>query len=270
MGPVELTSIDLAAAAALIVLTGLISLKMQLGLTREIAVAGLRTLIQLLLIGFVLKAVFENVHLFWISVMSGVMLLAAGREITARQKRRFTGISGAGLGTLSLGVTAFTVTILALTVIVGNRPWYEPQYAIPLLGMVLGQTMNGIAVGLDRLTQTAWDRRAVIEGRLMLGQMWQEAIGDIRKESIRGGMIPIINSMSIVGLVSLPGMMTGQILSGTAPMSAVKYQILIMYLLGGSTGLGTMLAVNLACRRLFDERQRLRLDRLTVRNVRPT
>jgi putative ABC transport system permease protein len=128
--------------------------------------------------------------------------------------------------------------------------------------MLLGNTMSGIAVGLDRLTQTAYDQRAVIEARLMLGQEWNEAVENIRRESIRSGMIPIINSMSVAGLVNLPGMMTGQILAGNPPMEAVKYQILIMFLIAGGTGFGTMLAVWLGSRRLFDERQRLRLDRL--------
>jgi putative ABC transport system permease protein len=102
----------------------------------------------------------------------------------------------------------------------------------------------------------------IIEARLLLGQEWQKAIEDIRRESIRSGLIPIINSMAAAGLVSLPGMMTGQILAGTPPLEAVKYQILIMFLIAGGTGFGTMAAVWMGSRRLFDERQRLRLDRL--------
>jgi putative ABC transport system permease protein len=130
---------------------------------------------------------------------------------------------------------------------------------------VLGNTMNGIALGLDRLTQDAAQRRPVIEARLMLGQGWQQAIGDIRREAMRVGLIPIINAMAAAGIVSLPGMMTGQILAGTPPLEAVKYQILVMFLIAGGTGFGTMVAVNLAARRLFDERHRLRLERVTIR-----
>jgi putative ABC transport system permease protein len=128
--------------------------------------------------------------------------------------------------------------------------------------MLLGNTMNGISIGLDRLTSTAWDQRGQIEGRLMLGHDWSRAIDRIRTQSIRSGLIPIINSMAAAGLVSLPGMMTGQILGGNPPMEAVKYQILIMFLIAGGTGFGTLVAVWLGSRRLFDERQRLRLDRL--------
>jgi putative ABC transport system permease protein len=151
---------------------------------------------------------------------------------------------------------------MTLIVIIQITPWYTPQYAIPLLGMLLGNTMNGIAIGIDRLTASAWELRSTIEARLMLGEGWNQAIGDIRTESIRSGMIPIINSMSAAGLVSLPGMMTGQILGGSPPLEAVKYQILIMFLIAAGTGLGTITAVWLASRRLFDERHRLRLDRI--------
>jgi len=128
--------------------------------------------------------------------------------------------------------------------------------------MMLGNTMNGIAVCLDRLTQSAWEQRKMIEARLMLGQEWSNAIEGIRRESIRSGMIPIINSMAAAGIVSLPGMMTGQIIAGSPPLEAVKYQILIMFLISGGTGFGTIVAAWIGSRRLFDDRDRLRLDRL--------
>jgi putative ABC transport system permease protein len=130
--------------------------------------------------------------------------------------------------------------------------------------MMLGNTMSGIALALDRLTQTAWQQRAVIEQRLMLGATRVEAIAQIRREAMRSGMMPIINSMAAAGLVSLPGMMTGQILAGSPPMEAVKYQILIMFLISAGTGFGVTAALWLASRRLFDERHRLRLDKLSA------
>ena len=159
-------------------------------------------------------------------------------------------------------VSAFSVTVLALVLLIQPIPWYLPQYAIPLLGMLLGNTMNGIALGLDRLTSTAWQQQRVIEARLMLGQTASTAISDIRRESMRVGLVPIVNAMAAAGVISLPGMMTGQILAGAEPIEAVKYQILIMFLISGGAGFGTLAAVYLAVGRLFDERQRLRLDRL--------
>jgi putative ABC transport system permease protein len=259
---VTLTPLDLGLAAGLIVMLALLSWRMRLGLIRSLIVAALRTTVQLLLIGLILETLFFHVHPGWMALLALVMLLAAGREVLGRSKRRFKGFWGFGLGTFSMFISSFAVTMFALTVIIGPDPWYTPQYAIPLLGMLLGNTMNGIAIGLDRLTSTAWDQRTNVEGRLILGQPWHQAIEDLRRESVRSGLIPIINSMMAAGLVSLPGMMTGQILGGNPPIEAVKYQILIMFLIAGGTGLGTMAAVYLGSRRLFDERQRLRLDRL--------
>ncbi len=262
MSLIYLTPFDLAIASLLIITISIISVPMRLGLTKRILIAGLRTVLQLSLVGFVLKIIFGDVHPLWLLAMAFVMLMIAGYEIMKRQKRKLKGSWRFLVGTISMFISSFTITLMALTIIIGPSPWYKPQYAIPLLGMMLGNTMSGIAIGLDRLTQTAWDQRSVIEARLMLGQKWSEAIEDIRKESIRSGLIPIINSMSVVGLVSLPGTMTGQILSGTPPLEAVKYQILIMFLIGAGTGFGTIFAVWAGAMRLFDDRHRLRLDRL--------
>jgi len=235
---------------------------LRLRLAGRILVAALRTTVQLLLIGLVLKVLFSHVHLGWVSLMALLMLAIAGREVMARQHRRFSGWWGYGLGTFSMFLSSFAVTILALTVIVGPEPWYRPQYAIPLLGMLLGNTMTSVALSLDRLTEGAWQQRTAIEARLMLGHEWNQAIGQVRRESIRTGLIPIINAMAAAGVVSLPGMMTGQILAGAPPMEAVRYQVLIMFLISSGSGFGAVGAVWLGSRRLFDKRQRLRLDRL--------
>ncbi|WP_455199151.1 ABC transporter permease [Kaarinaea lacus] len=264
MNMILLTTTDLALAAFLILLLALLSRRMQLGLEGQLLISATRTVVQLLLIGMVLQTLFSNVNLLWITAMAMVMLLAAGREVMARQQRRFSGGWGFGMGTIAMFISSFTVTILALITIISTDPWYTPQYAIPLLGMMLGNTMNGIALGLDRLTQTTWQQRAVIEQRLMLGATRVEAIAEIRREAMRSGMMPMINAMAAAGLVSLPGMMTGQILAGSPPIEAVKYQILIMFLITAGTGFGVSTALWMASRRLFDERHRLRLDKLTT------
>lgn len=259
-----LAPLDLALAAILVLGAAGLAQRIRLGLTRTLLVSAGRTVIQLLLIGLVLRTLFGHAQWWWVSLMALIMLGVAGHEVMARQHRRLQGWWSFGIGSLSMFVSSFAVTVLALTTIVGASPWYAPQYAIPLLGMLLGNTMNGVAVGLDRLTQTAWDRRDVIEARLILGQDWNSAIADMRRDSIRSGMIPIINAMAAAGLVSLPGMMTGQILAGAEPVEAVKYQILIMFLIAAGTTFGTVGAVWAGSRRLFDGRERLRLDRLTT------
>ena len=263
MNVIALSPFDLALAALLIVALAGLSLRLRLGVERQLLIAAARTTIQLLLIGLVLKVLFDNARLAWVTLIALIMLAVAGREVMVRQKHRLAGWWGLGVGTLSMFVSSFAVTVLALVAVIGNTPWYAPQYAIPLLGMVLGNTMNGISLGMDRLTQEATQKRAVIETRLALGHNWSRAISDSRRDAIRVGMIPIINSMAAAGIVSLPGMMTGQILAGSPPVEAVKYQILVMFLIAGGTGFGTLVAVMLAARRLFDERQRLRLDRLS-------
>ena len=265
MNLISLTAGDLMIAASLVILLALLSYKMQLGISNQLIVAGLRTVLQLLLIGLILKSIFSYVHLGWISLLSIVMLLLAGREVMARQKYQLKGWWGFGLGTASMFVSSFSITLIALNVIINVDPWYTPQYAVPLLGMMLGNTMNGISLGQDRLNQSAWQQRSIIEGKLMQGWTWSQAIADIRHDSIRVGMMPMINAMAAAGIVSLPGMMTGQILAGSDPMEAVKYQILIMFLITAGTGFGTLVAVLFGSRRLFDDRERLRLERLNVK-----
>ncbi len=259
---VELTVVDLVIAATLVLLLALLSLRLQSSISRQLIIASIRTAVQLTLIGLVLKVLFANASLGWVMLLSTVMLLVAGREVMARQERRFTGWWGYAVGTFSMFLSSFAVTVFALVIILGEDPWYTPQYAIPLLGMLLGNTMNGIAIAMDRLTHTAWEQRGIIEARLMLGERWDEAISEYKRQAIRSGLIPIINAMAAAGIVSLPGMMTGQILAGAPPVEAVKYQILIMFLITTGTGLGTLAAVSIGARHLFDERQRLCLDRL--------
>jgi putative ABC transport system permease protein len=259
---VTLSTLDLGIAALLVLALALLSMRLKAGISRQLLVAAARTAIQLTLIGLVLKTLFANVHLVWVTLMALFMLLVAGREVMVRQKRRFRGWWGYALGTVSMFLSSFTVAVFTLVVILGDTPWYTPQYAIPLLGMLLGNTMNGISIAMDRLTTTAWEQREIIEARLMLGQSWDEAISAIRQQAVRSGLIPIINAMAAAGIISLPGMMTGQILAGAPPVEAVKYQILIMFLITVGTGLGTLSAVTIGSRRLFDARQRLCLDRL--------
>lgn len=263
MQVIVLSPWDLALASLLVLMLAFISWRMRFGIERRLMISALRTTVQLSLIGLVLTILFENATLIWVALIALLMLLLAGREVMARQERRFVGWWGYGVGTLSMFISAFSVTVLALLVLIQPTPWYLPQYAIPLLGMLLGNTMNGIALGLDRLTTSAWQQRQVIEARLMLGQSASTAISDIRRESMRVGLVPIVNAMAAAGVISLPGMMTGQILAGAPPLEAVKYQILIMFLIASGTGYGTLAAVWLGSKRLFDERERLRLDRLS-------
>jgi len=255
-----LSPLDLALAASLVFLLGLLSWRLRLGLGRQLAIGAIRTTVQLLLIGQVLRLLFAHAHPAYVFALALVMLAAAGREAAARQHRRIRGLAGWLIGSGAMFLSSFSVTVLALVVIIGNHPWYAPQYAVPLLGMLLGNTMSGVALGMERMTETVWQQRMIIEQRLLLGQTATEAVREIRRQAIRAAMMPILNSMATTGLVSLPGMMTGQILGGSSPMEAVNYQILIMFLICAGTGFGATAAILGVERRLFDARHRLRLD----------
>lgn len=265
MGLVLLSPLDLALASVLVLLLAAMSWWLHLGVERRVLIAAARSTVQLMLVGLVLKALFEQTHPGLVALMALFMLSVAGFEALQRQKRRFRGPWGYGIGSFSMFVSSFGVLALALTVIIRVEPWYQPQYLIPLLGMLLGNAMSGVAIALDGLTRGAWDSRGVIEARLLAGATWEEAIASLRRDALRSGLIPIVNAMSTAGLVNLPGMMTGQILAGSPPMEAAKYQLLIMFLISAGTGLGSVVAVWIGSRRLFDERERLRLDRLRPR-----
>ncbi len=253
---------DLVVSGCLVLALAGVSVWSRLGVGRALVVAALRMAIQLSLISLILKVLFDQRDFFWILLMATVMVLVAGREVIARQERPLSGWAVWGIGTSSLFVSSFTVACFALVLLVQPKPWFHPQYAIPMLGMLLGNTMNAVALSMDRLTAGIWSQREVIEQRLMLGEDVKEATKHLVRESVRGGLIPIINAMAVAGLVSLPGMMTGQILSGVSPTVAVRYQILIWLLIAAGSGFGMLIAVHLTCRQLFDDRQRLLLNRL--------
>ena len=259
---ISLSFFDLGLAAIAVLALAATTTAMQLGITRTLLVAAVRTAAQLVLVGLILEAVFAQQQLHWVAAMAFVMLLLAGREAATRQKRRFVGGYGFLAGTAAMFLSSFVTAVATLVIVIRVEPWYTPQYAIPLLGMLLGNTMTGIALALDRLTQEVWRGANVVETRLALGASAAEAIADMRRDAMRAGLIPMLNAMAAAGIISLPGMMTGQILAGSPPWEAVKYQILIMFLIATGTGFGTLLAVTLGARRLFDTRARLRLDRL--------
>ena len=187
----------------------------------------------------------------------------AGYEVRARQERRLRGAWGYGVGAGSVMLAAGMVTVFALTMQIRPEPWYVPRYAIPLLGMVLGNVMTGVSLALNDVGLTVTRERNAVEAQLALGATRWQALKPITRRALRSGFIPIINSMAATGVVALPGMMTGQILAGVDPTQAVRYQLLVMFAIAGATGSGVYLAVFASLARLTDERERLRLDRLT-------
>jgi putative ABC transport system permease protein len=253
---------DLAIAAVLIGLDGLISLVFGLGLHRQLAIAAIRMVLQLLLIGVILTRVFALASPPMTLLVILVMVAIGGREVAVRPEQRLVNWGNYVVGMAAVAFATGITSMLALTTALRPDPWYEARYAIPLAGIVLGNVLNAASLALDSLLASVVRERAAIEARLCLGATARIAMAPLLRTAMRRGLLPIVTSMSASGIVTLPGIMTGQILAGIDPMEAVKYQILLMFLLSGGAGLSAVAVVFLAARRLTDTRQRLRLDRL--------
>ncbi|MCA9073233.1 MAG: iron export ABC transporter permease subunit FetB [Planctomycetaceae bacterium] len=258
----ELSYLSVFFATLLIVINGAVSIILRLDLERRLLVASLRTVVQLLAIGVLLEWVFRQKHWGYVAAWMVAMTLVAGVSAVGRVERRYAGMRVDSL--TGIVISSWLLTGIALSAIVPPKVWEEQpaQYAIPLLGMVLGNTLNGISLGLGRLTENLAQDRDRIEMRLTLGATRWEAARDSVRHSVRTGMIPVINSMMVVGLVSLPGMMTGQLISGVSPAAAVKYQIVIMFLVAAGTASGTILVVLLGYRRMFNTRHQFLVERI--------
>jgi putative ABC transport system permease protein len=265
MTPITLTPRDLAVAAILLVLDGVLSVALRLGLVRSLVIAATRMVLQLLFIGYVLQRVFA-IGSPWLTLAIVLLMTAiAAREVAARPERKLHHFGNEVVGLVAVGFATMIASVLALTTALRPTPWYDARYAIPLAGIVLGNVLNAASLALDHLLGGVVHERAAIEGQLCLGATIGQAMAPLRRAAVRRGMLPVINQMSAAGVVTLPGIMTGQILAGLDPIEAVKYQILLMFLLSGGSGLSAVTVVYLGARHLTDSRHRLRLDRLVPR-----
>lgn len=262
MTPPVLSPLDLAVAASLLLINVAVSRAFRLGLEKRLGLAAVRMVIQLAIVGWVLQVLFQQSSPLWTGAMALVMASAAGVEVMSRQRRRLTGVApyALGMGTLLFVGTSFT--IIAVAGLIGAEPWTSPRFFLPVLGMVLGNAMTGVSLVLDAVTGAAERERDSIEARLALGATRFKAFDGVLRRGLETGLMPILNAMAVAGVVSLPGMMTGQILAGSDPLEAAKYQMLILFVIGAATALSVMLAGFAAVVLLTDARHRLRLDRL--------
>jgi putative ABC transport system permease protein len=260
---VPLSYLDMALAALLVVANGAISYFYHLKLEKSLAIAVLRMMVQLAAVALVLRFIFEQVSPWWSIAFALVMAGGALLEIIMRQQYRFKALGPLLLTASPAFIAGLLTTLIALAVIAPD-PWYAPRFLLPILGMLTGNTLSGVALVLDALTSSAQRERNVIEARLALGATRREAFGDILRRALRTGLMPVMNAMAAAGIVSLPGMMTGQILAGIDPLEAAKYQILIMFLIAGATAIAVVASALAAVHFLTDERHRLRLDYLVA------
>jgi UDP-glucose/iron transport system permease protein len=261
MSGIALTPVDLALAAALLVVNGVISIAFGLRLERSLAIAATRMVVQLTAVGFVLRYVFEQTSPTWTVLLAMVMVLVAGLELLNRQGRPGGGWLAYGLGNATLLLVGGLATLYATAVVVGPSPWYAPRYVLPILGMVLGNTLTSVSLALQAMNEGVSRERNAIDARIALGATRMEAFVGVLRPALRAAVTPLLNTMAVAGVVALPGMMSGQILAGADPAEAAMYQIMIMFVLAGASGLGALAAALGSVFLMTDSRHRLRFDR---------
>ncbi len=260
---VDLSLLQLALTSLAVIALAIITLISKLRVAQSLLIATVRCIVQLSLIGFVLGYVFTSENPWLIGIICLIMILMAGHEIGARQKFKMKGFLMQKIGVGALFLSSVVIALFTVCVVLQlgeERPqsFYDPRYLIPLLGMILGNTMTGIALGMDRLSQAIHDHRGEIETRLLLGETPNQCSKPYQRDAVRAALMPIINMLSVTGIVSLPGMMTGQILAGNDPSLAAKYQIMIMFLIAGGAGIGSVIATRWLAQSFFDKRMRLK------------
>jgi putative ABC transport system permease protein len=250
-GIIELSWIQLTLAFAYVLVATFIVMKLKLSQSMNIVVASIRMSAQLMLTGFVLIFLFD--HPSWITSL-GILLLMEWFAVYTIFKRSKYKVSKAmrSIVMASMMFASTTSLLYFLMVVVNITPWYQPQYFIPIAGMLIGNSMTGISLGLYTLLHGFKQDKAKIEGMLMLGANQKQAMHQLISQAFEAAIIPTINSMLGMGIIFLPGMMTGQILSGTSPLIAISYQIAIMFGILGSVSMSVYLFLRYGSQTFFN------------------
>ncbi len=264
----ELSYADLIVVSMLVLLAIILGFIEHLGLTRDIVVSCIRAFIQLTIVGIVLGTLFRNANPFWVALAVATMIIAA---VQASRGRIEGGIEGL---TFDLAIAISLTSLITLAFVIGAvvRPeiWYDPRIVIPLAGMTIGNTMTASALAANRFIAELRTRQDDVEALLALGATREQAGSPVARDAVRAALIPSIAGMMVVGLVSLPGMMTGQILAGQDPSQAVRYQLVVQYMLLFAAIVTSSLIVRLTHRRYFTDADQLRTELLRSRSVRGT
>lgn len=258
------TALPLALLAALSHFLGL-------GLERRLLIGIVRAFVQLMCCGYILKPLFVyGVHQ---TVWAGglvllyliCMTILAAHETSQRTRYIFPNMFHFLL--VIFGINISWVSVFAFGILLKPVPLWDPHYSIPIVGMLLGNCINGVALSLNHILSSLKERASDMELLLSFGANVHEAASDCVVESIRVGAMPICNGLAVIGIISIPGMMTGQILGGTSVVDAAKYQILITYLIAICAISTILMEVLLAVRVGYDvTKQRLQTDKFLLRS----
>lgn len=253
---IDLTLWQLVAASAYVIVT-LIMIRL-LGVPRERAIlsAAFRMTVQLFIAGYVLTYVFDHPHFLTILLILVAML---GFAVVNSYRRVTAAVSIQLKKVMAVSLIIGTVSTLAyfLLVIVRGGAWQDPRYFIPIAGMLIGNAMTGVSLGASRMIDGIHDQRSGIEAALMLGATPRESTRAIVRQAFDAAILPTINAMIGIGIVSLPGMMTGQILAGQDPQIAIRYQIAIMVGIMGSVAISVLILVEWGYRTFFTDAAQL-------------
>jgi putative ABC transport system permease protein len=225
----------------------------------EILLATFRMTIQLILTGYILVYLFERPNPIYTIVIIIAMEIFAINNIMKRIKQKLSADLKKAIAISMICGTTLSLFFFIL-IVVNVSPWYDPRYFIPIAGMLVGNSMTGISLGVTRLVDGMHTQRSIVEGALMLGATPKMASKQIVNNAFDSAILPTINSMVGMGIVFLPGMMTGQILSGTSPVTAIEYQIAIMLGILGSVALTVIIFVQLGYKTFFNKEDQLVLE----------
>lgn len=255
-GIINISLLHLLSAYIFVIILTILFRKRQISGEKDLFVAVFRMTIQLALVGYILEYIFGSRSL-WLTLLAlTIMETFAVRNVYNRVK---IGMSSAYRKVVAVAMPIGTLFVMLyfFIIILGLDPWYEPRYVIPLAGMIIGNSMTGIALGAERLADGVRTKRNLIEGALMLGASPEAATKEVVNTAFYAGVLPTINNMVSMGIVSLPGMMTGQILSGTSPLIATRYQIAIMLGILGAVTLTVFIMVTQGIKTFFNDRAQL-------------
>jgi putative ABC transport system permease protein len=236
---IKLDLVDLAVAVGLMAIAIGLSAWEKLGIEWNLAIATGRTILQLLVLGYVLDFIFALNNVWGVLAILAIILAMTAIVARNRISPKIPQVLPLVGGAIFLS-TAVTVIYTIFLIIQPDR-WYEPRYIIPLAGIVLGNAMNAAAIAGERLVSTMNTQQVEIETHLSLGATPQQAVSQYRKEAIRAAFIPTLNQMMLMGMVAIPGITTGQLIAGIRPIDAVSYEILIIFMVAIANLLTTIL-----------------------------